>query len=50
MYDPMITFQAKTDSNLSKELDKLKRVEEEGKTRLDKIRELEEELRQVELW
>lgn len=35
------------DSNLSKELEKLKKVEEEGKTRLDRIRELEEELRKV---
>jgi hypothetical protein len=35
------------DSNLSKELEKLKKVEEEGKIRMDRIRELEEELRQV---
>ena len=32
---------------LSAELDKLKRTEEEAKTRGDRIKQLEEELRQV---
>jgi hypothetical protein len=40
-------WQARADSNLSKEVEKLKKVEEENRSRVDRIRQLEEELRKV---